>query len=107
MNKSEPLLSFQKDEHAFLFNIYFYENRLIGIEEDPEYKQLFEMNEYGSIMDYFDWRRTQTGFGAMLTIDGKPLLKEHFDYQFYHDCLEAAEHLLSIPVREWGYRLRK
>lgn len=107
MKRNDPLLSFQKDDHAYLFNIYFYENRLVGIEEDPEYKQLYEMSEYGTATDYFDWRRKQTGFGSILTINGKPLLNEHLDYHFYHECLEAAELLLSIPAREWGYRIRE
>lgn len=99
-----PVVTIKEEGNRFLFNIYSYRGHLIGIEEDPTCLQLFEMIDYGSPTDYFDWRSTQTGFGCLLDVYGKALLKNNEKYATYYKYMEEAEKTLSIQVKEWRNR---
>lgn len=107
MKINEPLMSLQTDHNPYAFNIYFYRGSLLGIEEDLKYLQLFEMGEYGTITNYFDWRGSLRGFGYLLDVHGNPLKKGHPRYREYRKYLQTAEELFEILSREWRYRLRK
>lgn len=101
MNDKSLIRSFQVIENPYLFNIYCYESQLVGIEEDPTYLSLFQMNDYGSPQDYFDWRRTKIGFGALLDVYGNSLLKSHPCYRTYRDYLKKVQNEKQIPIRKW------
>lgn len=107
MNENEPLFSIKDDGYRYLFNIYCYHDELVGIEEAPSYLQLFQMAEYGSPTDYFDWRASQTGFGYLLNVSGNALSKDHPNYRFYRQQMHAAGRELKIDLRKWRNRLRK
>lgn len=107
MKHEFPLLSIQDEDNSYLFNIYHYQKRLVGIEEDPDYLQLFEMSRYGSVTAYFDWLRTKTGFGSILDVSGNPILGGHVKYSLYHGYMKEAQEQFYIFCREWGNRLRK
>lgn len=102
-----PLLSFKVAGSSYLFNIYLYHFDLVGIEEDPSYRLLFEMDEFGTPTNYFDWRKTQTGFGSLLDIKGKAIRKDHLHFSEYRGFIKTAEQDFSIKAKEWGYRIRK
>lgn len=103
----QPLLSMEDGSYSYLFNVYVYRNHLIGIEEDPRYLQIYEMTQFGAISDYFDWRRTETGFGSLLDINGYPIFKTHPRHRLYRGWLSSAEEHFHVLTREWGNRLRK
>lgn len=106
MKTEYPLLKIKDDGNPFVLNIYLFQNRLIGIEEDQAFLQLFEMDEYGTPTDYFYWRYTKTGFSNLLDVKGKTVLPDHPRYKHYRLYMMLAESELKIKKREWGYRLR-
>ncbi|MGF2052377.1 MULTISPECIES: hypothetical protein [Enterococcus] len=107
MMENEPLFSIKEEGNRYLFNIYCYQDELVGIEEDPSYLQLFQMSEYGSPTDYFDWRASQTGFGSLLNVSGNALPKDHPNYRSYRQQMHAAGRELKKDLRKWRNRLRK
>lgn len=80
---------------------------MIGIEEDPKYLQLFEMEQFGSPADYFDWRKSLVGFGSLLDVHGLPISKSHENFNTYHNFLSQTETALKMRTRRWGNRFRK
>lgn len=106
-NSNEPLFSIKEKGNKFLFNIYEHHEKLIGIEEDPSYVQLFEMKEYGTPSDYFDWRSTQIGFSCLLDIEGNALLKNHQKYRIYRRYIHVVERSLEMKSRKWENRVRE
>ncbi|EFT95172.1 hypothetical protein [Enterococcus faecalis] len=104
MNDKNLIRSFQVTENPYLFNIYCYESQLVGIEEDPTYLLLFQMDTYGSPREYFDWRRTKTGFGALLDVYGNGLMKNHPYYRIYQEYLKRVQKEEQIPIRRWSDR---
>lgn len=107
MKVNEPLISIKERERRYVFNIYCYQGKLLGIEEDPAYLQLFEMEEYGSPSDYFDWRMTETGFGYLLDVKGNALLKEHPEHRVNRAYMQEAGRTLKLELRRWRNRVRK
>ncbi|WP_429963217.1 hypothetical protein [Enterococcus sp. AZ072] len=101
------LRRFEEKESPYVFNIYLYDDVLIGIEEDYKYRQLSEMTPYGTPTDYFNWRQTQTGFGSLLDIHGKPLLKDQPRFKFYRGYLSEVAQAENIPIRKWHNRAGK
>ena len=106
MKTEYPLLKIKDDGNPFVLNIYLFQNRLIGIEEDQAFLQLFEMDEYGPPTDYFNWRYTKTGFSNLLDVKGMAVLPDHPRYKHYRLYMMLAESELKIKKREWRYRLR-
>ncbi|MGL9728692.1 hypothetical protein [Enterococcus sp. DIV0756] len=107
MKVNEPLFSIKEKKDGYVFNIYCYQGKLVGIEEDPAYLQLFEMEGYGSPSDYFDWRMTKIGFGYLLDVKGNALLKEHPSHRIYRAYMQEARRTLKLELREWRNRVRK
>lgn len=106
-NINYPLFSFKVVSSPYLFNIYLFRYELVGIEEDPFYRQLFEMQEFGTPTDYFQWRSTKNGFGSLLDIKGKAIRKDHPHFREYRSFVKKAEQDTGIKAKEWGYRIRK
>lgn len=90
MTKNEPLFCIKDGGNRYLFNIYCYQDELVGIEEAPSYLQLFQMTEYGSSSDYFDWRATQIGFGSLLNVSRNSSSKDHPNYRSYRQQMHVA-----------------
>ncbi|MBO1126582.1 hypothetical protein FQS96_14165 [Enterococcus faecalis] len=105
MKRTEPLISIKENANPYLFCVYRYKGKLIGIEEDPKYRLLYELSEYGTPSDYFDWRSTQVGFGYLLDVKGNALLKEHAKYKDYRSQMHEARRITGIPLRRWRNRV--
>lgn len=65
------------------------------------------MGNYGTISDYFDWRKTKTVFGSLLDIYGEPLFRNHQKFRKYKQYIEDASVRFAIRPREWGYRISR
>lgn len=99
--------SIQEEGALYFFNIYVYRDQLIGIEEDPKYLQLSEMQDYGTSTDYFDWRATLKGFGSLLDVNGNPIFRKHPQFKQYHEILQSISFEENYPIRIWRNRVRK
>lgn len=70
---TNPLATLTTKHKDWVFNVYDYHGQLIGVVEDTNYLQLFEMTQYfPTPTDYFNWRFSIYQPTPVLDIYGKP-----------------------------------
>lgn len=102
-----PIASLKISEHE-VWNVYIYEYKLVGVVEDTNYLQLYEMREYGLPCEYFDWRSSLTHFGYRLDVRGFPLYTKRSSSKTEHELIRTVDEFMKqlnrttgIPLRQW------
>lgn len=76
---ASPLATMITEHTNWVFNAYDYHGQIVGLVEDTNYLQLFEMTQYfPTSAAYFDWRFSIHRPTPMLNVYGKPCYNDEY-----------------------------
>lgn len=76
----------------YVLNAYVYNYQLVGVIEDTNYKQLFEMEIFTPV-EYITWRFNVCWRSPLLNVYGRP-----FKHQYYLTCLREVSDNTGYPL---------
>ena len=76
----------------YVLNVYVYHYQLVGVIEDTNYKQLFEMKIF-TPAEYITWRFSVCWRSPLLNVYGRP-----FKQQYYLSCLHEVNDNTGYPL---------
>lgn len=77
---------------SYVLNMYVYHHQLVGVIEDTNYKQLFEMEGF-TPADYISWRFETYWQTPVLNVYGRP-----FRHRYYLTYLDKVSHNTGYPT---------
>lgn len=81
------------DNQSYVLNIYCFERQLVGVIEDTNYRQLFEMSL--SPAEYIEWRFNDYWPSALLDVRGMPMKNNVYKAYLHEVSLDTGYPIFS------------